>query len=127
MKLRNLTRHNVNVNAWTTSLDHGVLRRTVTIPPDPGGPAFVRFEDKRGHVLPVGGDWNVDVYVRDYYSISGVPAAEPGVFLVVSSPVASHPSLAGRKDILIPNRIVKDSAGRIVGCESFKPGPGTLA
>lgn len=127
MKIRNFTRHDVNVNAWRADPEHGVLRRVATIPPDPDGPAFVRFEDRRTHILDVGDGWNVDVVGRDFLSITGLPEAAPGVFLVVSAPVASHPSLVGRSDILVPNRILKDQAGRIVGCESLKPGPGVVS
>ncbi len=127
MRVRNLTRHPVNVNAWKSDPDLGVITRVVTIDPDPDGPAFVRFEDRRTHILPVGRDWNVDVVGRDFLSITGVPEQAEGVFLVVSAPVAAHPSLRGRNDILVPNRILKDRAGRIVGCESLKPGPGVVS
>ena len=126
MKILNLTRHPINVHAWKDDPSLGVMTRTVTIDPHPDGPAFVRFEDRPIHIVPVGLGWNVDVMGRDHHSIQGVPDPQPGVFLVVSAPVAGHPALRGRRDILVPNRVIKGPTGRIIACESLKPGPGAV-
>jgi len=46
--------------------------------------------------------------------VEGLPEPRPGVFLIVSRPVAM--ALAGRRDdLLVPDDFVRDEQGRIVG------------
>lgn len=122
-RIRNLTRHDVNVTAWDDDAELGLIRRTVTIPPEPR-PAYVRFEDRVGFSVDTGDGWMSDVVVRTYFELDGVPPQVPFVYLVVATPVAAHPDLVGRSDILVPHQVQKDRAGRIIGCDAFKPGPG---
>lgn len=47
----------------------------------------------------------------------GLPAPQPGVFLVVSRPVAMvnrH-----RSDLLVPHEVVRDLGGATLGCRAF--------
>ncbi len=41
------------------------------------------------------------------------------VAFIVSLAVASHPSIRGRKDVLVPGEQVRDSEGRVIGCRSL--------
>jgi hypothetical protein len=41
------------------------------------------------------------------------------VAFIVSLAVASHPSIRGRKDVLVPGEQVRDDDGRVVGCRSL--------
>jgi len=49
--------------------------------------------------------------------VFGLPEREPGVFLVVSLlTVRAAPT---RDDLLIPNGVVRDRQGRVIGCRSL--------
>jgi len=41
------------------------------------------------------------------------------VVYIVSSVVASHPSIRGRMDVLVPGELVRDDAGNVIGCRSL--------
>lgn len=45
-----------------------------------------------------------------------LPPEEPGTMLIVSALVANAGMAHGRKDLLVPTRMVRDVEGRIVGC-----------
>lgn len=124
MKLRNLTRRHLNINAWAKDEDGTLVRKVVTVAPDPAGAARVRYTERVTHHVDVDDAFRIDVVGRDYTSIEGVPDPVDGVFLVVCAPVARHPDLAGRDDILVPYRVIRAPGGRVVGCEGLKPGPG---
>jgi hypothetical protein len=49
--------------------------------------------------------------------VERLPEERPGIFLLVSSIVAS--AAAERSDLLVPNDFVRDEEGNIVGCKSF--------
>lgn len=49
----------------------------------------------------------------------GLPDPQPGVFLIVSLAVLTHPKLAGRRDVLAPGTgpadgAIRDAEGRVV-------------
>lgn len=46
-----------------------------------------------------------------------LPAPIEGVFLIVSRLVMS--ANQGRQDLLVPNDVVRDESGNIIGCRSF--------
>ena len=50
-------------------------------------------------------------------AVSGLPAQEAGIFLIVSRIVAA--ALPERRDLLFPDELLRDAAGRVVGCTSF--------
>lgn len=51
-----------------------------------------------------------------------LPEAEPGVYLVVSSVVAA--ARPGRPDLLVPDDLVRDVNGAVIGCRRFAQGIG---
>lgn len=49
--------------------------------------------------------------------VTGLPETQPSVVLVVSALVAQ--ACADRSDLVSPGELVRDSAGKIVGCKGF--------
>ena len=58
-----------------------------------------------------------DVNRSVFGEIVGLPPVQAGTWYVVSRIVAG--AAAGRTDLLVPDEIVRDEEGRIVGCKSF--------
>jgi len=54
---------------------------------------------------------------QEYGAVQDLPAEEPGIFLVVSALVQQ--ACPERHDLLIPTLLVRDDAGRIIGCRAF--------
>jgi len=52
--------------------------------------------------------------------ITDLPEPEKGVVFIASMPVAQVAARQGRKDVLSPGKLVRDDAGRIVGCEGLR-------
>ena len=52
----------------------------------------------------------------EFGNIDGLPDEEPDTMLIVSAIVANAGRAKGRKDLLVPTRMVRDSEGRICGC-----------
>lgn len=48
--------------------------------------------------------------------ITGLPDPEPDTIYIVSRPVALHPDTAGRRDLYVPDDLVRDAEGRVTGC-----------
>lgn len=53
----------------------------------------------------------------EFGEVYGLPEPAPGVYYIVSALVAQ--ALPQRNDLLIPDDVVRDEAGRIVGCRAF--------
>ena len=49
--------------------------------------------------------------------VQGLPEEKEGTFYIVSRLVLT--ACPNRKDLLVPNDIVRDSQGRVIGCKSF--------
>ena len=58
----------------------------------------------------------VKVYATVFGEIVGLPDPVEGVTLIVSALVAMR---AGRDDVMSPGQLVRDSEGRVIGCEGF--------
>ena len=58
----------------------------------------------------------VPIMTLEFGSIDDLPPEEPDTMLIVSALVANAGREQGRKDLLVPARVVRDSEGRIVGC-----------
>lgn len=56
-----------------------------------------------------------------YGEPEGLPAYKPGTYYIVSTLTANAAKESGRKteDLLIPNGMVRDDDGNIIGCTSF--------
>lgn len=53
-----------------------------------------------------------------------LPDPVDGVVYVVSSMVLAHPSLCGRNDLASPGELLRDDAGRPIGCSGLTACPG---
>lgn len=58
----------------------------------------------------------VPIMTLEFGSIDDLPPEEPNTRLIVSALVANAGREQGRKDLLVPARMVRDVEGRIVGC-----------
>lgn len=56
----------------------------------------------------------ITIHRGEYGEVTGLPAEAPGTRLVVSRMVAA--TLPDRLDLLVPGALVRDDAGRPVGC-----------
>ena len=63
----------------------------------------------------------IPVYKVRYGHPEGLPDYEDDVYYIVSTLTANAAKAAGRRtdDLLIPNGMVRDSDGSIIGCTSF--------
>jgi hypothetical protein len=52
-----------------------------------------------------------------YGQVSGLPAAEHGTYYIVSAIVRA--ALPARGDLLVPSGLVRDDAGRVIGCRAL--------
>ena len=59
----------------------------------------------------------IPINQTEFGEVSGLPAPAPGVYYLVSALVAQ--ALPQREDLLIPDDVVRDEAGRIIGCRAF--------
>lgn len=63
------------------------------------------------------GEVNGTPLVKNTYGkIEGLPDPQPDTYYIVSALVATA---AGRSDLLIPSRMVRDNEGKILGCTAF--------
>lgn len=106
MRLVNLTPHPVTLL---------VGDRTLTIPPEPT-PA--RCSETRTVVGAVEVDGlEVPVTVVGFGQVQGLPDPQEGVLYVVSRIVAE--ACRDRADLVIPDNLVRDAEGRIIGARSL--------
>lgn len=109
--LRNLTPHEVVVLVGDDEC---------IIAPDPAGPArAAEVETDAGWVFVRSGDVgpSVEVTERSFGDVTGLPAPEEGVWLIVSSVVAA--AAPARRDLLTPAGLVRSDTGAVIGCTHF--------
>ena len=65
------------------------------------------------------GRLNKDIILTktSYGEVIGLPEQSPRTFYIVSRLVRN--ALPNRTDLLVPNQLIRDSEGQIVGCRSF--------
>ena len=65
------------------------------------------------------GKLNKDIILTktSYGEVIGLPEQSPRTFYIVSRLVRN--ALPNRTDLLVPNQLIRDSEGQIVGCKSF--------
>ncbi len=62
--------------------------------------------------------------------VEGLPAPENDTVYIVSGmvlaaiPLTIRPHIAGRRDVVAPGELVRDDAGRPIGCKGFTSKPG---
>lgn len=102
MKLRNLT-------------PHAILVCGLEVPSEP---VSARVEMSRvviGTILV--GEMEVPLYRPQMGEVTGLPSPESGVLLIVSRVVAA--AVPGRDDVVFPDDLVRDEAGRVVGANGL--------
>lgn len=66
--------------------------------------------------VPVGEIQGVPVVRKTLDPAAGLPPREEGTFYIVSLPVAQA---TRREDFLVPDDLVRDQEGRVLGCRRF--------
>ena len=59
----------------------------------------------------------IPVSSSSYGEVVDLPAPKPGYYYIVSRLVMS--ACPNRQDLLVPNDLVRDEAGRVIGCRSL--------
>jgi len=110
MTIKNCTPHILNIH-----LADGSVR---DIPPSGDVP---RVATDRRSSDEIDG---IPVEIVSMGAVEGLPDFEPGTWLVVSSLVASavgarYDGDDGRMDLLVPGELVRDAAGKPIGCRGL--------
>jgi hypothetical protein len=109
MEIKNFTPHTVTILD-----DNNVFNVIITIPSSGVARCSSTVEDA-GCVMH--GTTTVPVVRQSLGTVEGLPEYVPGTYLVVSRVVAA--ACPDRLDLLVPDNLVRDSDGRIVGCRRF--------
>lgn len=67
--------------------------------------------------VPAGNCQGYPLTKTEYGEVEGLPPFKEGTYYIVSSLVKS--ACPNRADLLVPNELVRDEQGKIVGCKSF--------
>lgn len=59
----------------------------------------------------------IEITETEYGEVTDLPKPQPETAFIVSSLVLEHSP--GRDDLLVPDGLVRDCAGRIIGCSKF--------
>lgn len=102
MEIKNMTPHGVNLR---------VNGEYVEYPPCGVVPRVSSVE------LPIEGDFPFEAVKVEYGDVFDLPDPEEGVILIVSKMCAD--ARPARRDLWYPARLVRDDAGRIVGCDAL--------
>lgn len=102
MTIKNLTPHALNIVT-----DEG----TVTVPPSG---TVARCSSA---ATPAGSIGGIALSRVTFGEVTGLPAPEEGVLLVVSALVRS--ALPARADLASPGELVRDAAGAVIGCRGL--------
>jgi hypothetical protein len=51
--------------------------------------------------------------------VQGLPAPQEGVILIVSRIVAEAAKAEGRGDLVVPDGVIRDAGGGVLGCARF--------
>ena len=79
----------------------------------------------KGDVVPrlaqsteeVGDVCGIPLTATVFGEVQGLPDSEEGVYFIVSRLVMT--ACPNRKDLVVPNEVVRDADGNIIGCRSF--------
>ena len=81
------------------------------IQPDPAGPARVAVAE-----APAGHHDGIPLSRPSHGEVTGLPEPVPGVLLIVSRTVQQA---SPREDLVVPTGLIRDEAGRLIGCTSL--------
>ena len=101
MKIINLTPHDVKL------IKNG--NENISFPSQ----GVIRLEEKRKKI----GDVNGIPIFRKEFGGSELPPKKEGIYYIVSLPVAQ--AFPERNDFLVPDQLVRDEQGRVIGARSF--------
>lgn len=107
---RNLTPHALNVK--TLDGDY------ITLAPDSRGAARVVYDRLPPEQTRIDGHEVAVAVAGSPREIIGLPEAEEGVVLIVAKAVADA-APASRGDLMSPGRLLRDSDGRVIGCDGL--------
>jgi len=82
---------------------------------EPSG-TIARVKENR-KVLQHLDDIDADITEMQYSEVTNLPEPQPETNYIVSPLVLEHSP--GRDDLLVPENLVRDGDGRIIGCRSF--------
>ena len=102
IKIINLTPHSVRI----LDSDNNVVREYKS-------EGVIRLSEKRSKITEIDG---IALFQKTF-GTTDLPEPQPNTYYIVSSLVAQM--FPNRKDLLIPDQIVRDKDGRIIGCRSF--------
>lgn len=102
MEIKNMTPHSVNLR---------INGEYVEYPPCGVVPRVSAIE------LPIEGDFPFEAVKVEYGDVQNLPDPEEGVLLIVSKMCAD--ARPHRRDLWYSAKLVRDEAGRIVGCDAL--------
>ena len=103
MKFVNLTPHTINEVETGRSFEPSGEVARVAVAMEPAG----EIDD-------------VPVFIARYGEVENLPAPTEGIVYIVSGLVLA--AINGRSDVVAPGDLVRDEAGKPVGCRGFKIG-----
>jgi hypothetical protein len=111
VKLVNLTPHTITV-FLASGVQHTIRPRPVS-----ARCAVQRVFVDEVFVNEGGATWSVPIYRAELGAVEGLPAPVYGVRYIVSRAVAE--AARDREDLLVPDDLVRDAQGTVVGCRKF--------
>ncbi|WP_291566899.1 MULTISPECIES: hypothetical protein [unclassified Clostridium] len=60
---------------------------------------------------------NIPITSTKFGEVEGLPQEQEGIYYIVSRLILQ--ALPQRKDLLVPNEVVRDEEGKIIGCKSL--------
>lgn len=119
MRLVNLTPHPIVLRSATLGTRYTIAP---TLPTPRAGEVRDRTDEINVEVLPTddkpaGFQFPVTVNNLRLGRVENLPDPRPGVLLIVSRVIAE--ALPDRTDLVIPDEMIRDDQGRIVGCRAL--------
>ena len=74
----------------------------------------IRLSEER---LKIGDANGIPIYKKSFGGSESLPPEEDGTVYIVSLPVAQ--AFPSRSDFIVPDQLVRDDQGRIIGCRAF--------
>ena len=87
--------------------------------PPSGTIARVAVTRQQVGVIPLEDGGAIPMFETYYGEVSGLPLPEDGKVFIVSAMVRTHPALSERLDVASPGQLVRDSEGRVIGCDGL--------
>jgi hypothetical protein len=79
----------------------------------------IRLSEERQLIGQING---IPLYIKRFGTTVALPPQREGVYYIVSLPVAQ--AFPDRSDFIVPDQVVRDNEGRIIGCRGFtRPTP----